>query len=126
MTIIPAFLLSAIGPVAVVIATALPTLLFFAWQRQCNVPKRTYVLLGAVVALSFYWFIGGWSYGLQYQGPRLTHLFCAVNVVWDTFLVLVFIANRKRQASFKANLFLHWMLFAWLAWYAFPYLGEMP
>jgi hypothetical protein len=32
----------------------------------------------------------------------------------------------KRQPSFRGNLLSHWFLFARLAWYAFPYLGELP
>jgi hypothetical protein len=27
---------------------------------------------------------------------------------------------------FRFSLFLHWTLFAWLAWCAFPYMGELP
>lgn len=133
LTIIPAFLLSNLGleRISIAIVPAIPTLLFFAWnpglfRGQGRVPIRTYALLATVIALSLYWFISGWRYGLQYQGPFLTRIFCVVNGVWAVSLVVAFIIIRKREPSFKANLFLHWMLFAWLAWYAFPYLGEMP
>jgi hypothetical protein len=36
------------------------------------------------------------------------------------------VARFQRQPSFKGNLFSHWLLFSWLAYYAFPYLGELP
>jgi hypothetical protein len=41
-------------------------------------------------------------------------------------LFFAFVRTWKMGASFRNSLFVHWMLFAWLAWYAFPYLGELP
>jgi hypothetical protein len=31
-----------------------------------------------------------------------------------------------KSKSFASNLIFHWLLFAWLGWFAFPYLGESP
>jgi hypothetical protein len=124
LTVIPGFIC---GPPAVI----LPTLLFFAWspglfRGDIRVPKRSYVLLAVLTALSGLWFIGGWNYGLKWQDARYTHLVCVLNCVWVVSLWAMFIYNWKQEPSFRANLLLHWTLFAWLSWYAFPYLGELP
>jgi hypothetical protein len=124
LTVIPGFIC---GPPAVI----LPTLLFFAWspglfRGDAKVPWRSYVLLAVLTALSGMWFVGGWKLGLQYQDARYTRLVCAVNCVWVASLWAMFIYNWRRAPSFRANLLLHWIMFAWLSWYAFPYLGELP
>jgi len=62
---------------------------------------------------------------VEFEGIRYVRIVGIANIIWTTFLVSLFAAFRSR-ASFKKNLFLHWMLFVWLAWYAFPYLGELP
>ena len=112
------------------VAPLLPVLLFFAWnpglfRGQEHVPKRSFVLLIVATALSVIWFVGGWKYGLEYQGRQHTYTICAINSAWLLVLWIKFI-RRWRGVSFAENLWLHWMLFAWLAWYAFPYLGELP
>ena len=112
-------------------AVLLPVLLFFIWnpglfRAASKIPKRSYVLLGVATALSTDWFVGGWKYGLEYQGARYTYFVCAINVVWILSLWAMFIRKWKSASSFRANLFLHWALFAWLGWYALPWLGELP
>ncbi|MGA7841780.1 MAG: hypothetical protein WCA34_12720, partial [Candidatus Acidiferrales bacterium] len=113
------------------LAVAVPMLLFFAWHPgllhgDAKIPKRSYILLPAVILLDVADFVTNWNWGLQYQGAHFTHVVCAVNVAWAAFLVLAFARTWKKPSSFAYSLFLHWMLFAWLAWYAFPYLGELP
>jgi hypothetical protein len=129
VTILSAFLLHGQGSLKA--AVAVPTLLFFAWhpglfRGDAKIPKRSYVLLIVLILLSIADFIAGWNWGLQYQGPQYTHAVCAINVAWAVFLLLAFARSWKKPPSFVYSLFLHWMLFAWLAWYAFPYLGELP
>ena len=129
LTVIPAFLLYSAHLFRT--AVLIPTLLFFAWnpglfRGDVKVPKRSYVLLAVATVLSVIWFVGGWKYGLQYQGPRYTYAICLVNLVWLALLGATFGRSWKGQSSFKLNLALHWILFAWFAWYAFPYLGELP
>jgi hypothetical protein len=123
LTMLPAFFVRS-GAVVV------PILLFFAWnpglfRGQEKVPKRSYWLLGTVIALSPMWFALSWTWGLHYQGARYTYTVCAGNVVWASLLVGLFVGFRNREASFRTNLLLNWALFAWLAWYAFPFLGEL-
>ena len=129
LTILPAFLLSS--PQLEKGAIVVPTLLFFAWnprlfRGEARVPKRSYALLVVATVLSLLYFVAGWEWGLQYQGTRFTSAVCIINVAWVAFLHLAFAYSWKRTTSFKYSLILHWMLFAWLAWYAFPYLGELP
>ncbi len=126
LTILPAFLLGRAYWLAVVI----PTLLFFAWsprlfRGQPRFPRRTLVLLGVLTALSGLYFVTDWRYGIEYQGPRFTHVMCFVNIAW-LLLLWISVIGRSGRPSFAANLLVHWILFAWLAWYAFPYLGELP
>jgi len=129
LTVIPAFILMNAGLHR--IAVVAPVIFFFLWnpnlvRGQVEIPKRTYFLFAGTVLLTFVWFIGDWKFGLQYQGARFTYSVCAINAVWIFFLGSFLIRARKRSPSFAQNLALHWLLFAWLAWYAFPYLGELP
>jgi hypothetical protein len=125
LTVLPAFIFSS--RVAVIV----PVLLFFAWiprafQGDAKIHRRSYVLLAVATILSVAWFVSGWHYGLKYQGDRYTHIVCIVNATWLAFLWVIFALYWKRETTLKINLLLHWILFAWLAWYAFPYLGELP
>jgi hypothetical protein len=129
LTVLPAFALSSchLG----IFAITIPSLLFFVWNPGLlkgtdRIPQRTYALLVVVVTLDAMWFVGGWRYGLQYQGPLYTRAVCALNVLWIALLGLMCVRSLRKEPSFKANLAFHWVFFAWLAWYAFPYLGELP
>jgi hypothetical protein len=129
LTVIPAFLL--VSGHLTFVAVTIPTLLFFAWHpalfKGSNIfPKRTYVLFTAVAVLNAICFIGGWKFGLEYQGARYTYAVCAINVAWTAGLGMLLWRCRRITMSFTYNLVVHWLLFAWLAWYAFPYLGELP
>lgn len=128
ITVMPAFLLSSarvVWPAALV-----PSLLFFSWnpalpRGQAKVPARSLALLTILTALSVLWFMGNWKFGLEYQGPQFTRGVCAANVGW-LFVLWVAIVFAYRRPSFFNNLLAHWLLFVWLSWYAFPYLGELP
>ena len=129
LTVLPAFFLSG-WPLSLA-AVTVPVLLFFAWnpglfRSHAKIPKRSYILLLVATVLSVIWFVSGWNYGLKYQGARYTHMIFNLNVAWIGCLGVLFTRASRVGTSFKTNLFLHWMLFAWLAWFAFPYLGELP
>jgi len=107
----------------------LPSLLFFAWnpglvRGQTRVPKRSYVLAIILTVLSVLYFIGGWRYGVKYEGIEYTQNVCFVNVFWVGVLAAEFVLAGARP-SFQRNLTVHWLFFAWLGWYAFPWLGEL-
>jgi hypothetical protein len=125
MTVPPMFLLESRAAVFV------PFVLFLVWNPQlfrgtAKIPRRSYGLLGVATALSTYWFVVGWQYGLKYQGARYTYLVCAINVVWVAALWAMLTRKLWSTPSFRSNLLLHWALFAWLGWYALPWLGELP
>jgi hypothetical protein len=129
LTILPAFILEQWHLES--LAILVPTILFFLWSpglllnQRSQVPTRTIVLLGLLNALTIVDFVFEWHLGLQYQGTRHTIIVCIINLIW---LALLWGAVTLcwQQPSFRGNLLLHWVLFAWLAWYAFPYLGELP
>jgi len=123
LVLLPLFL---IGPFAMLV----PMVFFFVWNPElfngdAKIPKRTYVLLAVATLLSPLWFIVGWRDGIVVQGARYNYSVCAINVAWILFLWLMFVRNRKAEPSFKMNLLLHWLLFVWLAWHAFPFFGEI-
>jgi hypothetical protein len=126
LTIIPAFLLGSLYWLAVLI----PSALFFAWNPQFfraigKVPRRSLGLLALATALTIWWFVDGWGYGVKYQGLRHTYAMAVLNAAWLVLLWLT-LFRASRIQSFRQGLLFHWLLFAWLGWYAFPYLGELP
>ena len=109
----------------------LPTLFYFIWhpglfRGEARIPKRSYLLFVAVVALSVVAFLKAWDFGLEYQGARYMYVVAAVNMAWAVGLAAAFARAWKAAPSFKFSVVLHWMLFAWLAWYAFPWMGDLP
>ncbi|HEX5432620.1 MAG TPA: hypothetical protein VFY05_00150 [Candidatus Angelobacter sp.] len=111
-------------------AILVPSLLFFAWNpgllgRDARVPQRSLALLMILTLLTIFDFVAEWRDGVHYQGAQFTYVTCVVNVGWLLLLWVVFVRSWRKPA-FCNNLLAHWLLFAWLAWYAFPYLGELP
>jgi hypothetical protein len=128
LTVIPALFLST-GRLTW-FAVLVPAGLFFLWNPglfhgNTVIPKRSWVLLAVLTVLTAVYFVGSWNYGLEYQGRRFTYYICALNAGGLVFLWTAFMV-RGNTPSFVRNLILHWLLFAWLGWYAFPYLGELP
>jgi hypothetical protein len=128
LTVIPALLLTQwhLEHAAVL----LPTLFFLLWNPQLfraegKIPRRSYVLFALLAALSAIDFAISWKWGLQYQGPLYTAIVCSINMAWIGFLSVGFYRCFKTAPTFRASLVVHWMLFAWLCWYAFPWLGEL-
>ncbi len=128
LTVFPAF---AIGFLLHLwyVAAVVPMLLFFLWSPGLffgdgKIPKRTYSLLAVATVLSVFWFVREWQWGLDYNGLEYTVTLCFVNIAVVSFLAVAFLRNGKKEPSFTTSLVLHWLLFAWLAWCAFPWLGE--
>ena len=128
LTVIPAFFLSTAR--LTWLAVLVPAGLFFLWtpglfHGKADIPRRSWILLSVLTVLTAVYFAGSWRYGLEYQGKRFTYGICALNAGWLALLWTIFMW-RGNKKSFTNNLILHWLLFAWLGWYAFPYLGELP
>jgi|SRR6266436_228817 len=129
LTILPAFVLSRWHLES--LAVLIPSFLFFLWspglllRQRPDLPKRTAALLGLLTLLVIVDFVFEWNFGLRYQGTRHTVGVCIINFMW---LALLWWASVRclRKPSFAGSLLAHWFLSAWLGWYAFPYLGELP
>lgn len=126
VTIVPAFLLGRSYGLAVLV----PTVLFFLWnpglfRGQIVFPTRSIVLLAILTGFTGVFFVSSWQDGLHYRGPQFMYAVGALNAVWVLVLWGLLVAS-VRRVSFARNLLLNWILFAWLAWYAFPYTGELP
>jgi hypothetical protein len=111
-------------------AVLVPTVLFLLWNPQLfrgegKIPTRSYILFALLAILSAIDFAASWKWALRYHGPQYAVIVCSINVAWVGFLGLAFRRRFKKTPSFRTSLFLHWMLFAWLCWYAFPWLGEL-
>lgn len=131
LAVIPYLLLATfVGPMPAFVAIFVPTILFWVWgmhlfQGASAVPRRSIVLFWTLVVLTVAYFVVSWELGVRYQGyfhllgVVLLNLF-AVYVLWRLLLDAI------RGPSFQRNFVFHWSLFAWLAWFAFPILGEMP
>src|SRR5215472_7403412 len=123
LTTIPAFFVWPLAPL-------IPTALFFLWcpklfRGQERVPNRSLILPGILTALTGIYFIDSWNIGMKYPGAALTYGFVAANTIWIILLWFVFIWARNKS-SFHTNLLAHFLLFMWLGWQAFPYIGELP
>jgi hypothetical protein len=126
LTVLPAFMLGNLYWLAVMI----PAALFFLVNPQLlrgasQIPIRSLVAVAVLVNLSAGYFWALWQDGVQYQGASHLHFMCTANAVWVAALAVVLL-RRRTDSSFMTNLLFHWLLFAWLSWYAFPYLGELP
>ena len=132
ITIIPAFLLASppFSHAQYWLAVLVPALLFFAWspglfRGQLRVPKRSWALLAVLTVLTAFYFARSWRDGTEYEGLQYTLAVFTLNVVCIIMLWAI-LYRSWRRASFGSNLLFHAALFAWLAWCAFPYLGELP
>lgn len=133
MVLFPAFIMDEfVGSekTALNIAYGFVPLLFCLWcwpllRGRNAVPTRSKAFLGVAILASGAWLVLGFSYGVDHQGLRYVIGVAAVNVFcWLTLIGLAIIAA-KRPSEGRTFSF-HGAMFAWLAWCAFPYLGELP
>ena len=111
-------------------AVIVPALFFLLWNSRLydgegEIPKRSYILLIIATLLSVVWFSVGWTDGLSVQGAKYNYSVTAINLAWIGVLCLLFKRSRRTQPSFQTSLTLHWLMFVWLSWYAFPFFGEI-
>lgn len=112
-------------------AVLIPSALFFAWipglfSGDDKIPRRSFVLLVVVTVANVLWLAAAWQDGIAMQGVSYTHRVSALSLLWLASLWIAFVLVRKSAPSFTKNLLLHWFMFAWFAWYAFPFFGELP
>jgi hypothetical protein len=124
LVLIPMFLGARWGAIAV------PTAFFFGWNPglfsgDSRIPRRSYIFLIIASLLSILWFAVCWKDGLAIQGAKYNHSLLLINAAWLVLIWALFERCRGAEPSYYSNLLSHWLLFAWLAWYAFPFFGEM-
>jgi hypothetical protein len=129
LVVFPGWLTGSAGGGLVVALMLIPTLYcLWCWpifRGHTILPIRSIVLLIFAVTLSAAWLLYGYRYGVEYQSTGYVAGVATINLAcWALLGVLAVVA--RRRPSFFHNLGFHAALFAWLAWYAFPYLGELP
>lgn len=97
----------------------------YPYSREAQKPKRS-LYLGAVLGLSsLFYFASGYRYAIKYQSAEY---FVGVSIVGFSLFAIAVVTSlasvrkgiRERQVVADA------LLFAWVAWLAFPYMGELP
>ena len=130
LTVLPALVLvETLSPTSVQLIAVVPAGAFLLWnlpllKGASTIPFRSRVLLGICTCLTVFYFIFAWPDGAKYQGITYTVAICVVNLLW-VGLLWILLRQGIRTPSFLGNILFHWMLFAWLSWYAFPWLGEL-
>ena len=123
--ILPSFL----SFLPVILARCIVPLFFIAWSHKlysntCKIPRRSIILFSMMIILSFISLFGSWNYGIEYQGKFHTIAMYGLNLIFWVVMIFLYLLNRKKP-SFKISFIFHWISFAWLAWVAFPWLGEL-
>lgn len=96
-------------------------------RRVARRPERARrgLLASAVVlaALSAWWYMVSWEYGLRYQGTGFIYLNLALGAAAVISLGVIAVCWRSRPTPALPMLFL-WIEFVWALGCAFPWLGE--
>ncbi|HEY7767231.1 hypothetical protein [Longimicrobium sp.] len=113
---------------ASLVAALLPAALFFKLARGVERrPDRARRILpwsaAVLIVLSITWYVVGWDYGQQYQGPVFLYLNIALGVGAVFAMGALAICWRSWRSPALPMLFL-WFEFAWVLGCAFPWLGE--
>lgn len=105
-------------------------IIYISWcfplvNGQMKVPLRSKIFSVLFILLSVFFLVAGWKYGTQYEGVVHTITMYVFNII---FWVGLFFTERKNREkpTFRTNLSFHVLLFFWLTWVGFPWLGELP
>jgi hypothetical protein len=119
---IPDSILSALGAVPL-------ALIFVVWsfprlRIPTKLPLRSMILFTLVATLSLVLLRTSWLDGMQHQGGYHTRLLAVCNGILLLALLCLLFAGLRRPSP-VVNLTFHTILFSWVAWSAFPWLGEL-
>jgi hypothetical protein len=118
---LPAMLLTGYGGVAflpLVFAASLP--LISRYKRRV-IP----ILLAIVVAVGcMLWMVAGWDTSAAYNPYFSNEVWLAMNLA-SFMIVLAAAWFARRRPNWWTAVAFQWSLFAWLAWCAFPWVGEI-
>ncbi len=115
--------------ILIAVFAAIPTVsLYLVWScyfinTNFKISKPTVILSIILIILSVILNISSYQYGVRYQGLTHTILMYSYNLIFLLFLALVYKAN-KSNPNLNNCLGYNVLLFSWLGWCAFPYLGE--
>jgi len=135
VAVLPAFLIARIARwwmpsnLSLILSSAPLAIFFIVWSFPTlrihpALPRRSIwlFLLFAPMSALFLW--ASWPYGLKYQGLHHTVLVSTFNAAFILALSGLVIVGRRSPARFISLAF-HTLLFGWLGWCAFPWLGEL-
>lgn len=127
-----AFGLSTIelGSIVLFVSSVPIACLYILWsahlfRASAILPVRSIALLALLMLLTMWGAYVSWPYGLKYQTREYTLYLDIAALVALTGLIALAVWTR-RAPSFAKNFAFHTALFAWIAWGALPWLGELP
>ena len=132
VVVIPAFMVYALEvpkPFLYFLA-ALPNAAFFLiWsiytvKGKFLLNKPTRIFSSILIFLSVLFCIISYSYSVQYQGLSHTLIMYAYNLFFIGCLYKLYLINRSNPTENNCLVF-NVLLFSWLGWSAFPWLGEL-
>jgi len=130
--VIPLLALNTLGlsGILLVFCASLPkALLFFAstvptMRGNAKVGRILAGLSAILMLLSIGFLFIFYDYGVQYQGKQHTLLMYLFNATLIGATITVFLVNFSRP-TVNSSLLYSCLLFCWLGWCAFPWLGEL-
>jgi hypothetical protein len=127
LVILPAFLGIPIPLIAIASAALFAASLFRHFQGSPGLKPSLglTVTLLLTTGLTALWIIGGWSYGVRYQGTSHTIAITIANVIFAGVAWCSW-SFARMQRRYRTQVAFSFSLFAWMFWYALPYLGELP
>ena len=130
--VIPALFISELGlsraPVYILAATPTVTFYliwsFFFINKSLKISKPTIAISLILIILSIVFNVHGYEYGVKYQGLLHTIVMYSYSISFIAALILIFKSNKTSQ-TINNCLGFNIVLFSWLGWSAFPWLGEL-
>ena len=108
-----------------VVSVALFVACSFPYSPRSEESKRSLYLAGSVGLLSGAWFVFGYRYAIKYQTFGYFVAVAASGVaLFSVACVLLHLARKKKNQDIRV--LGSAVLFCWLVWLAFPYMGELP
>lgn len=93
-------------------------------RLQRPVPRSSRIAFAIVLVLSIAYAVVGWQTTAQYQGLARANML-VVQAILPPLALLIVARVMRDNVTFLRSIVLHWIGFAWLAWSAFPWYGEM-
>ncbi len=106
------------------------TVFYFVWtlafiKQPYVICKPTKYLALVLVALSVVFLIANYEEGVIFRGPLYPFVICCLSAILVGCMVILY-SHNKRKPSMNTSLGFSVLLFSWLGWIAFPWIGELP